>query len=66
MTGTLWKLEHVAQYFQVSEAQASRIAVRVGFPKAVILPSTGKGERSIKRWIPAEIWEWASSQREAA
>lgn len=66
MSETLWKIEHVAQFLQVSEAQAARIAVRVGFPKAVVLPSTGKGERSIRRWIPSEVWEWVDTQREAA
>ena len=66
MPETLWKIEHVANHLQVSEAQAARIVVRVGFPKAVILPSTGKGERSIKRWIPSEVWEWVNTQREAA
>lgn len=59
---SLWTMAEMAAYLNASTAQAARITTTPGFPKPIILPSTGRGERQMKRWIPAHVEAWAESQ----
>lgn len=61
----LWTIADVAAYFKVSETQAATI-VAAEFPKPIVLPSRGRGERHIKRWVPDQVIEWAVGQSKAA
>ena len=66
MTNTLWTITDIAAYLVVSEASADRYRSSAGFPVPIVLPSTGKGERQLKRWIPEKIMAWAESRELAA
>ena len=57
----MWKIENIADYFAVSKDVALRMA-NGDFPKPLVLPSTGRGERQIKRWFPEAIVGWATNR----
>lgn len=59
MTETLWTIEHVAAFMVLSPAQADYALRQPGAPVPIVLPSKGTGARKIKRWVPAEVREWA-------
>jgi predicted DNA-binding transcriptional regulator AlpA len=63
MNDTLWTIANVAAYLVVSDASAERMVNAEGFPAPVILPSVGRGERKLKRWIPADVIAWVESRR---
>jgi len=61
-----WKLSDIAVYLQVSETQAGCIVESAGFPKPVVLPTRGRGERQMKRWGADKVIKWFDSQQIAA
>lgn len=66
MNTSLWTIVDVAAFLQVSAESAARMSSREGFPAPIVLPSKGKGERKIRRWLPSDISDWALAQRAAA
>lgn len=58
----LWDAEKVAAYLGMAEGTvAAKLAYQRGFPPAVVL---GDGPKARRRWMAAEIKEWAGRQRE--
>lgn len=57
----LWTASEIAHYLNLSKSSVQgRVICRPDFPRAIKLPSGGR------RWVPAEVRDWALKQREAA
>lgn len=58
----LWSTEDVALFLGLNPAYArAHILTRSDFPAAVMLP--GSGEKSIKRYRPVDVRDWAEKWR---
>lgn len=58
----LWTIETIATYLAVSTDTALRIAAG-DFPGPITLPSWGKGQRRMRRWIAADVLAWAAGRK---
>lgn len=59
----LWSADDIAEYLGVSPRQVSeRYAARPTFPAPICLP-TEEGTNRTRRWLPADIKQWAMSHK---
>lgn len=56
-----WTYQDIADYMQVSEKTARRIADQPGFPTGMRIPTSGDGSRVALRFDPAEVRAFLTS-----